>query len=263
MIPSSVDTHAHVFTRALPLIPTRRYAPAADATLADYFAELDRHGVGAGVLVQPSFLGTDNGHMLAALAAASERLRGIAVVVPDVADRALDQMGRAGVVGIRFNLIGDEPKKLARPEWRALARRVAARGWQIELHAHGGDLPDLLDLLDPVGTPLVIDHFGRPDPARGCDDAGFRRLLAAGPRGNIWVKLSGSYRLGGADAAAYARALINSLGPGRLVWGSDWPFTQFEATRHFADGVAELARWCDLETQAAIATTSRKLFGFT
>lgn len=262
MIPSSVDTHAHVFTCALPLMPGRRYTPTRDATLGDYFAELDRHGVGAGVLVQPSFLGTDNSHMLAALEHARERLRGIAVVDPDVSDRTLDQMGRSGVVGIRFNLIGDDPKKLARPEWRALARRAADRGWQIELHANGGDLPDLLDLFEPVGTHLVVDHFGRPDPARGCDDEGFRRLLAAGPGGNIWVKLSGAYRLGGADAALYARTLIDALGPGRLVWGSDWPFTQFEATRRYADGVAEFTRWCDEKTQAAIAATSRTLFGF-
>lgn len=257
-----VDTHAHVFTRALPVTSRRRYAPDYDAPLARFLAELDRHRIRDAVLVQPSFLGTDNSYMLAALAAAGGRLRGIAVVAPDVGEEDLDRMAEAGVVGIRFNLIGDDPAKLARPEWRGLSKRAAGRGWQIELHAEGRDLPALIDLLAPLGAPLVIDHFGRPDAARGIDDEGFRRLLAAGRAGRIWVKLTGAYRCGGAEVAPYADALLDSLGAGRLLWGSDWPFTQYEAVRCYDDGLAELTAWCSDAERAAIAATSRKLFGF-
>lgn len=256
-----VDTHAHIFARGLTLAAVRRYAPDYDAGLSDYLAQLDAHGVGSGVLVQPSFLGTDNRFMLAGIAAAAGRLRGIAVVDPAVSDDALDVLGQGGVVGLRYNLIGDDPKKVARPNYMALSRRAAARGWQIELHAQGSDLPALLDLLGPLGMPLVIDHFGRPDPARGTDDPGFRRLVAAMPSDNIFVKISGSYRCGG-DGGVYARALLDTLGPGRLLWGSDWPFTQFEQRRRYADGVAELDAWCGEAERAAIMTTARTLFGF-
>jgi predicted TIM-barrel fold metal-dependent hydrolase len=259
--PLPVDTHAHVFARDLAFAAQRRYTPAYDASLDDFVAVLDRHGVGEGVLVQPSFLGTDNTFMLAAIAASGGRLRGIAVVDPAVTDEELDTLSAGGAVGIRYNLVGTDAATIARPDYATLSRRVAARGWQIELHADGHQLPGLLDLLLPLGTPIVVDHFGRPDPARGRDDPGFRRLLAAGPAAPLFVKISGSYRSGN-RGAEYVRALLDTLGPMRLLWGSDWPFTQFEDRRRYADGVAELQTWCSEAEQSEIAAASRRLFSF-
>jgi predicted TIM-barrel fold metal-dependent hydrolase len=63
----AVDTHAHVFRRGLKLADTRRYAPDYDVEIEDYLRQLDAHAVTRGVLVQPSFLGTDNSFMLKAL----------------------------------------------------------------------------------------------------------------------------------------------------------------------------------------------------
>jgi predicted TIM-barrel fold metal-dependent hydrolase len=261
IVPLPVDTHAHVFTRDLAFTAHRRYTPAYDATADDFRAVLDRNGVGEAVLVQPSFLGTDNSFMLAAIAARGGRLRGIAVVDPAATDRELDALAAGGVVGIRYNLVGADAGIIAGADYAALSRRVAARGWQIELHADGPDLPTLLDLLLPLGTPVVVDHFGRPDPQRGPDDPGFRRLLAAGPHAQLFVKISGSYRCGG-RGAEYARALLGTLGPTRLLWGSDWPFTQFEDRRRYLDGIAELQAWCSEAERTAIAMASRRLFSF-
>jgi predicted TIM-barrel fold metal-dependent hydrolase len=256
-----VDTHAHVFTRGLAWAARRRYTPDYDATLASYLSTLDAHGVAEAVLVQPSFLGTDNSFMLAAIAESAGRLRGIAVVDPSVTDGALDALAAGGVVGIRYNLVGEDPGVFARTNYMALSRRIAERGWQIELHVDGCDLPPLIDLLLPLGTPVVIDHFGRPDATLGRNDPGLRRLLAGAPDANLFVKISGSYRSGG-RGGDYVPALIAALGPQRLLWGSDWPFTQFEDRRRYADGIAELNAWCSREEQAAIAAAAHKLFGF-
>ena len=59
-------------------------------------------------------------------------------------------------------------------------------------------------------------------------------LLAAGPTRRVWVKISGAYRNGnGGRGEAVAKAamprLKDALGLDRLVWGSDWPHTQFES----------------------------------
>jgi hypothetical protein len=62
---TGIDTHAHVFERGLPLANARRYAPGYDAPLSAYLAQLDAHGLSNGVLIQPSFLGTDNSYLLA------------------------------------------------------------------------------------------------------------------------------------------------------------------------------------------------------
>ncbi|MFD2185018.1 amidohydrolase family protein [Rhodoplanes azumiensis] len=257
-----VDTHVHVFTRALPLVQGRRHSPSGDFTPDDLFAVTARHGVREIVVVQPSFLGTDNSYLLDALAPAPERLRGIVVVDPGVTDTTLDAYAARGIVGIRLNLLGKDVSTVLTPDWMALLTRVAARGWQIEIQTEGRAVRPLLDAIVPLGAPVVIDHFGRPDPKLGVDDPGFRRLLAAGPDGSLFVKISGSYRCGGAVVAPYARALVDALGPGRLLWGSDWPHTEHETIRRYEDGLTELRSWLTPEQQAAVAETSRKLFGF-
>src|SRR5215217_2404681 len=101
----AVDTHAHVFRRGLPLADVRRYAPDYDATPEDYIKVLDGNGISHAVPVQPSFLGTDNSYLVDALHR-YPRFRGIAVVQPTTSPDELRALDKAGVVGIRLNLIG-------------------------------------------------------------------------------------------------------------------------------------------------------------
>jgi len=100
------DTHAHVIgdPREYPLASRRGYTPAP-ASLDDYLAMLDRHGIARGVLVQPSVYGHDHRCLLDALARAGGRLRGIAVPSPDATAQDLEDMHEHGVRGVRCNLI--------------------------------------------------------------------------------------------------------------------------------------------------------------
>src|SRR3712207_1949113 len=140
----AVDCHAHVFTRDLPLAGERRYVPAYDATVAHYLGMLDRSGMSHGVLVQPSFLGTDNTYMLEALRREPRRLRGIAVVAPETAPDELGRLDQAGVVGLRLNLIGRPDPVFDSENWRRHLAHVAALGWQVEVHAEARRLPGIL-----------------------------------------------------------------------------------------------------------------------
>ena len=103
---TGVDTHAHIFHQGLELAGNRRYSPDYDATVEQYLGHLDHCGLSHGVLVEPSFLGTDNRHLVDALRRFPQRLRGTAVVARDVTEETLDELAEAGVVGIRLNLIG-------------------------------------------------------------------------------------------------------------------------------------------------------------
>ncbi|MDY7509610.1 amidohydrolase family protein [Ralstonia wenshanensis] len=231
---TAIDTHAHVFERGLPLAGARRYAPTYDAPLSAYLAQLDAHGVSHGVLIQPSFLGVDNSYLLAALKQAPQRLRGVAVIDPAAPETLLTQMNAEGIVGIRLNLIGAADPQLKSPVWQAALARLHTLGWHVELHVEARRLPALLQPLLNAQVNVVVDHFGRPDPALGVDDPGFAALLAAGRSRRVWVKISGAYRNGAngrGDAIAQAAMprLKDALGLDRLVWGSDWPHTQFES----------------------------------
>jgi len=231
---TAIDTHAHVFERGLPLAGARRYAPTYDAPLSAYLAQLDAHGVSHGVLIQPSFLGVDNSYLLAALKQAPQRLRGVAVIDPAAPETLLTQMNAEGIVGIRLNLIGAADPQLKSPVWQAALARLHALGWHVELHVEARRLPALLQPLLEAQVNVVVDHFGRPDPALGVDDPGFAALLAAGRSRRVWVKISGAYRNGAngrgeAIAQGAMPRLKDALGLDRLVWGSDWPHTQFES----------------------------------
>jgi predicted TIM-barrel fold metal-dependent hydrolase len=229
-----IDAHAHVFSKDLSLASGRRYSPDYDATVHAYLANLSEHGLSHGVLIQPSFLGTDNRFLLDALAQAPDRLRGVAVVDTDISRGALQHMARLGIVGIRLNLIGRPLPDFAAPEWKTLFKHIWTLGWHVELHREVADLPGLIRQLLPFGCKLVIDHFGRPDARLGVDDPAFQALLELGLSGQMWMKISAIYRLGGSveQNATFARAawplLLQSFGPRRLVWGSDWPHTQHE-----------------------------------
>lgn len=225
-----VDTHIHLFVRGLPLAPVRRYVPDYDATTEDYMKQMSLHGITHAVIVQPSFLGTDNSFMCQVLRAHPRIFRGIAVVDPTITEGELDKLEADGVVGIRLNLDGLPIPQLGAEPWRGLLQSLAGRQWQVEVHRDAGDLPLILDPLIDAGVNVVVDHFGRPATALGAEDPGFRYLLSMAASGKVWVKLAAPYRNDADSAPSLAAELLEGFGPERLVWGSDWPHTRHESS---------------------------------
>ncbi|WP_437436709.1 amidohydrolase family protein [Pseudomonas putida] len=267
---TAIDSHAHVFSRGLNLAAERRYAPTYDAPLGDYLAQLAGHGFSHGVLVQPSFLGTDNSYLLAALQTAPRQLRGVVMLEPGVARDTLEQMARLGVRGVRLNLMGQALPDLRDAGWRPLLELIGDLGWHVELHRQVADIPALVRALQPYGVDIVIDHFGRPDARLGLGQPGFAELLTLGGQGKVWVKVSGIYRLGGAPGQNldFARQALCALeahyGADRLMWGSDWPHTQHESVMSFTAAVEQFdALGCSASLRRALLVdTARGLFGF-
>lgn len=232
-----VDCHFHVFDAGVG-VASARYLPPYAAPLTDWLslagsvggAESDAYGV----VVQTSFLGTDNSAMLAALRRMPARLRGVAVVDPAVADAELAELDAAGVRGIRLNLYGDDDwRRIDSAPWRTLFQRIAALGWHVEIHTNNGEGATVLSTLDAAlgstPTPVVLDHFGRPGPL-GVDDPIFDAARAVGVRRPLWVKISAPYRLLSPDLwPTLTTRWAEVAGPDRLLWGSDWPWTNYEA----------------------------------
>lgn len=266
---AAVDTHAHVFHQGLALADTRRHTPDYDATLAEYLDLLDAHGMRHGVLVQPSFLGTDNSHLVQALRAAPARLRGVAVVGLDITENELQDLAGAGVVGIRLNLVGLDSPALQTPAWQSLLARVNALGWHVEIHLQAARLVGVMPALLAAGCRIVVDHFGRPDPALGVSDPGFQYLLRQADSGRVWVKLAAPYRNWAAAACAASgrlatQQLLDAYTPERLMWGSDWPHTEHRHLASYAAATQWLDAWIDdpAQRRAVLADTPLQLFQF-
>lgn len=231
--PGGIDSHAHVFVNGLPVAAQRRYTPDYAATLEQYLKRLDEQGLACGVLVQPSFLGTDNAYLLEALQQAKGRCRGVAVVEADVDLKVLETMNGQGVVGARLNLFGRAIPDFSQAVWQAFFEKLNALDWHVEVHCPYQQLPVVMPALLQKADKVVVDHLGRPDFKQGVQLGQLEYLCSLAASGRVWVKLSGDYRIwpeGSTDGCeAVVQHLINSFGTQRLMWGSDWPHTEHES----------------------------------
>ncbi|HTS20424.1 MAG TPA: amidohydrolase family protein [Casimicrobiaceae bacterium] len=261
----AVDCHAHVMRRDAPLAPDRHSAPRRDCTVEEYLALLDAHGISHGVLTAPSFYGSDNSLLLDALGRAAGRLRGTVIVAPDIERGELDAMAARGAVGVRLNWF----RRSSLPDassaaYRRLFACVREMDWHVEIYIEGPLLASTLPRIRESGAKAVVDHFGAPDPARGVDCAGFQAVLEGVRAGDTWVKLSASYRQGGADCRPYVDALLAAGGPRQLVWASDWPFVSHEDIVTYRQCLDDLQGWIPDPSvrKVVLAETPARLFAF-
>jgi len=271
--PGACDCHAHVFGPAgrFPYGAERIYTPP-DCLLDEYCPLLATLGVERAVLVQPSVYGTDNAAMLAALAA-GKGLRGIAVAANDISLAEIAALHRAGIRGLRFNVVDRREARNVVPveALRAMAQHVAPFGWHLELLINLDQAADFATAIVDLPVPVVIGHMGYPrDGARTWTDSpAFSDLLRLLDGGRCWIKLTGPYRITtGAlpydDVDAVVARLV-AAAPERMLWGTDWPHVMLKGTMPNDGELADLvARWMpDAATRTRILVDNpAALYGF-
>lgn len=258
--PGIVDCHFHVIasTAHFPMLSARSYTPAP-APLSAWRETLRPLGMTHGVVVQPSFYGTDNRVLLAALAEGRGSLVGIAAVDAVVSDAELDRLAAAGVRGVRMaHFEAGDPRAMGGfvplGAFHSLESRLAERSMHLQLFTDSRLLPAISDRLMRSSVPIVIDHMGRTPAALGVAHAGMRALRSLMNDGPVWVKLSGAANISDKapdydDAAAVHRALVDAA-PRRVVWGSDWPHTRPAGSRPRTEDLLALARrWTPAQMQ--------------
>jgi len=260
----AVDAHAHVFSATAPAVAGARYRPAYGADMGEWRDLWRRAGITHGVVVQPSFFGADNREMLDTIAGDRAHLRGVAVVDPLADAATLERFTAAGVRAMRLNLRGVEDYEYyATPRWRALYQRAHEAGWHLEVFVDLGRLPEIEPALDGTEIAVVFDHFGSAGSEPRSLDATFDaigRIAAARP---VWAKLSAPYRYAGAHPKDLAMRWIDAVGTGRVVWGSDWPWTGHEAGRDYVRLRSELDEWVEARVaRAALWDNAARLYGF-
>jgi len=91
----------------------------------------------------------------------------------------------------------------------------------------------------PLARTLVVDHFGRPNAQKGgLKSPEFEALLRAGEGRDWYVKVSAPYRCPGIDVEQAWHLFRLRWGIERLLWGSDWPWTQHET-------LIDYVQWCE------------------
>jgi L-fuconolactonase len=147
-------------------------------------------------------------------------------------ESALDQMRAAGpLVGIRHQALAevDPAGWLRHPSVLRNLGRLAAAGLPFDLMIrpeHFGAAREIAR--EHPSLQLVLDHLGKPPIADGRLEpwASGLRTLAAEP--NVACKLSGVHTIAHPDStytdlALFVEVALDSFGPQRIVFGSDWP----------------------------------------
>ncbi len=266
--PGACDTHMHVYDDRYKLAPTATFKPP-HAPTADYLAMRSRIGVARTVVVQPTGYGFDNSCTLEAMAAMGGSARGIAVVPPDVKDAELERLTKAGMRGIRYFMLPGGV--LPWESLDAMAAKVGAFGWHVQLQLDGRQLPEREAALKRLAGTLVIDHNGKFLEPVGVDDPAFKCLLRLLENGRTWVKLSAPYETSKngpplySDVGALAKALVKAA-PERCVWASNWPHPSVPRDKRpdDADLLDLLLDWApDEKTRNRIlADNPARLYGF-
>jgi predicted TIM-barrel fold metal-dependent hydrolase len=238
-----IDCHAHVWGPAMPFVSTAWTQPTYTYTVDQWLADLDTHGVRYGVIAAASLFGTFNDYTIRALRC-HVRLRGTAIVDPDIDRYALEAMRADGIVGVRFQWFMLDPlPDIDSDDYRRLFARLRDLGMHVHLNIEGARLADLADCLAERGVKLVIDHFGWHDPAPRLLAPSYQAMLTLLEKPNVWVKITAGFRhptqkLPDWDLQAeYTRDLLARFGPEKLLWGSDAPFVGHEDAATYATAI--------------------------
>jgi L-fuconolactonase len=273
-----VDAHHHVWdpaVRAQPwlhtdeaLAPLRRKFAATD--LAGLAVET---GVTSTVVVQTVTEPTETPELLALARTGSL----VAAVVgwtdltqPGIGDAIADLRAAPGgefLAGIRHPLLTEpDPGWLARRDVRHGLAALAAAGLPFDLVLRPGQLASAIQAA--AGSPeliFVLDHLGNVDVTASArpDDAWATSFRALAALPNTVCKLSGV--LGEAPVerlGPYFELALTAFGPGRLMFGSDWPVCTLQSTyRDVVTRVVALtASLSEAEQSAILAGTARAVY---
>lgn len=266
----AIDTHVHVFDPAqYPYDPQSKYlpVPAETATAAALATLLDAHGMHGVVIVDPtSGYDGDSRCLVGALDVLGPRARGVLRWSPRHAPPSRDTLRRPGIAGVRVDCVADGLDRLASADFHQLARHLADLDLVLDVQCERDQLQHVVPILRGLPTRNVVDHLGRPDPARGARHPAFIELVALAAQGRTCVKLSAPMRMsnqpGFADVDPFVELLLERAGPAALVWGSDWPFLRADARYDYAPMLALLERWIPNARDRArvLVDTPRDLF---
>jgi 2-pyrone-4,6-dicarboxylate lactonase len=232
--PLACDAHCHIFgpANAFPYSASRKYTPE-DAPKSQLFALHQGLGFERSVLVQASCHGTDNRSMIDMLNDAQGRYRGVAIIDEGFKAKDLLELHQAGVRGVRFNFLTRLVDVKPREFYLRIADQIADFGWHIVVYFESEHLPNIIELLNELPVPIVIDHLGRPDVSLPIENENFQLIcsLLFNNKKN-YIKVSCIERLTkvGApysDVLPFAKYLVEHF-PDQVLWGTDWPHPNME-----------------------------------
>jgi L-fuconolactonase len=272
-----IDAHHHVWDLTVRDQPWTATLPALSRSFAydDLLPLLDCWGIDRTVLVHTLDLPGETPEMLA-LAAEQPRIGGVVGWVDLTADDVDERLaslaqgpGGRALVGVRHQVQEGPASWLARTDVRRGLAALGTAGLTYDVVVTWRQLDAAIDAVAGVPeTSFVLDHAGKPSIARGehAPWAALMARLAVLP--NVTVKLSGLVTEAPTDwmptdLAPYVSTLLDTFGPDRTMFGSDWPVCLMTASYDDVLTAAEqlTAGLSPTEADAVFGGTASRVYG--
>lgn len=228
-----VDTHAHLYSEdptAYPRILAPYLPEPGRGTIEDLQREVRANHVDRVVAVQTfTVYRHDNSLILDAVRANRAWMTGVLNADP-FDPRVVELLERAVALGVRGNRVHGWPADgTVLPEHRRLwqeARRLQMVNCALLGPTNCASLARLLEEFPDVVS--ILDHCANLSSADASDSESLRVVLGMARYPNLFAKLSflvtgSSDEFPCRDIHGVARRVIDAYGPGRCMWGSDFP----------------------------------------
>lgn len=270
-----LDAHVHVWSDDVAAFPFGPHdgltAPSEAFTHLRLSAAMDAAGVTEALAIQPRIYGYDHAYLFHAAAGLPDRLRVMPLLNP-VRSTNVEEAKRLAehpaVAAFRVIALSPEPAGwLVGPEashlWKCLTRLELPLGLLIR--------PEQLPMVERLagrepGLRIVVDHLGGIGSDTWPHWGSVLLRLARLP--NIYIKVSALGHLSKlsfphVDMHMPVRKLVESYGPDRLLWGTDWPHAyEFGSYEDSARSVIMALGLAGAELDRVLAGTARSLFAF-
>lgn len=241
---------------------------------ADLKTEIDAAGIDGVVSVQARQNETETEDLLA-FAREHDFIRGVVGWAP-LADPAVDSVlerwsGEKKLRAVR-HVVQDEPDDLfiLGDEFNRGVSKLASRGLLYDILIFEKHLPQTIAFVDRhPNQSFVLDHIAKPRIGEGSIEAWRADIGRLAERENVACKISGMATEADWEAWSedqmrpYLDAVLESFGPRRLMFGSDWPVclvaTQY---RRWVDTVERWSAGLSSDEQARIwGGTAEEVYG--
>ena len=244
-----------------------------DFTIDDLRAELQRAGIDGSIAVQARQTAAETEWLLS-LADEGGPIAGVVGWAP-LSDRRVDSYlekwsSNPAFVGVR-HIIQDEPDPdfILGADFNRGVRSLNRYGLAYDILVFEHQLPNTLRFVDRhPHQRFILDHAGKPSIRDESYDRWAAHIADLAAREHIYCKLSGLVteanwkQWSEQQIARYVDHLLETFGPRRLMFGSDWPVCLVAATYAgwVATVVALLSRLSDDERSRIFGGTAREAY---
>ena len=191
---------------------------------------------------------------------------------PDIEGRLAAGKKHQALAGFRHILQAEPPEKMATASFRNGISMLEEYGYTYDILIYPKHLPATLSFIDAFPNQLfVVDHLAKPNIKEKETEPWKKQFKEMSRREHVYCKLSGlvteadlkSWKL--EQLLPYMEHALETFGPSRLMFGSDWPVCLLAASYDRVAGVVDqfVRQLSKDERESIMGGTAARFYGIT